>query len=477
MRGYAEAGSSGRRTMAMREIQGFAGQLITPRDTEYDEARALWNGAIDRRPAAITRCGTAADVQAVVRYARERGLPLSARGGGHGVGGTAVCDGGLVADLSRMRTVRVDPHTRTATAAGGVLWGELDQATHRFGLATTGGIVTHTGIAGLTLGGGLGWLMRAHGLTVDNLLHAELVTADGERITTDDHPRLLWALRGGGGNFGVVTSFRYRLHPVTEVLGGPVLWPLEDAPGLLRHYRDWIAAAPDELTTIVALRKAPPLPALPEALHGRLVCAINSCWCGPPEAGTAVLAPLRSYGHPVADLTGLRPYPEHQALLDPTVPHGWHYYWKSSEVAALDDDLIDLLVEHTARVASPRSYTLVFQLGGAIARVPEDGTAYPHRGAGHAINIDAAWLPEEPVADRETAWVRDFFHAVAPHQVGVYVNFLGNEGQERVLAAYGEATYRELVRVKRIYDPENVFRHNQNIDPALAPLATARDSS
>lgn len=458
----------------MWEIPGFAGQLITPHDTEYDTARALWNGAIDRRPAAITRCGGAVDVQAVVRYARERALPLSVRGGGHGVGGNALCDGGLVADLSGMRTVRVDPHTRTATAAGGVLWGELDQATHRFGLATTGGIVTHTGIGGLTLGGGLGWLMRAHGLAVDNLVHADVVTADGERITTRDRPELLWALRGGGGNFGAVTAFQYRLHPVTEVLGGPVLWPLEDAPGLLRHYRDWIADAPDELTTIVGLRKAPALPALPEAIHGRLVCVINSCWCGPPEAGTAALAPMRAYGHPLADLTGLRPYPEHQAMLDPTAPHGWHYYWKSSEVAMLGDDLIDVLVEHTAKVASPRSYTLVFHLGGAIARVPEDATAYPHRSAGHAIIIDGAWLAEEPVTDRETAWVRDFFHAVEPHQVGVYVNFLGNEGQDRVLASYGEAKYRELVRIKRIYDPDNVFRHNQNIDPSRAPLVTAQ---
>lgn len=458
----------------MWEIPGFAGQLITPHDTEYDTARALWNGAIDRRPAAIARCGGAVDVQAAVRYARERALPLSVRGGGHGVGGNALCDGGLVADLSGMRTVRVDPHTRTATAAGGVLWGELDQATHRFGLATTGGIVTHTGIGGLTLGGGLGWLMRAHGLAVDNLVHADVVTADGERVTTRDRPELLWALRGGGGNFGAVTAFRYRLHPVTEVLGGPVLWPLEDAPGLLRYYRDWIADAPDELTTIVGLRKAPALPALPEELHGRLVCVINSCWCGPPEAGTAALAPLRAYGHPLADLTGLRPYPEHQAMLDPTAPHGWHYYWKSSEVAMLGDDLIDVLVEHTAKVASPRSYTLVFHLGGAIARVPEDATAYPHRSAGHAVIIDGAWLAEEPVTDRETAWVRDFFHAVEPHQVGVYVNFLGNEGQDRVLASYGEAKYRELVRIKQIYDPDNVFRHNQNIDPSRAPLVTAQ---
>ncbi|MGW6707012.1 FAD-binding oxidoreductase [Streptomyces sp. NPDC054956] len=458
----------------MWEIPGFAGRLITPHDTEYDEARALWNGAIDRRPAAIARCGAAADVQAVVRYARGRGLSLSVRGGGHGVGGNAVCDGGLVADLSGMRTVEADPRTRTATAAGGVLWGELDRATHRFGLATTGGIVTHTGIAGLTLGGGLGWLMRAHGLAVDNLLHAELVTADGELITTRDRPELLWALRGGGGNFGAVTAFRYRLHPVSGVLGGPVLWALEDAPGLLRHYRDWIADVPDELTTIVGLRKAPALPALPEEIHGRLVCVINSCWCGPPEAGAAVLAPLRAYGHPLADLTAVRPYPEHQAQLDAVAPHGWHYYWKSCEVATLDDDLIDVLVEHTARVGSPRSYTLVFHLGGAIAGVPEDATAYPHRTAGHAVIIDGAWPAEEPVTDRETAWVRDFFHAVEPHQVGVYVNFLGNEGRDRVLASYGEAKYRELVRIKRIYDPDNVFRHNQNIDPSRAPLMDAR---
>jgi FAD binding domain-containing protein len=372
-------------TSTISELAGsFAGAVIAPGDPAYDDARQVWNGAIDRRPALIARCGGVPDVVAALRHARERDLLVAVRGGGHGVAGQAVCDDGLVIDLSPMRAIAVDPAARTARAQAGVLWGELDGATQEHGLATVGGIVTHTGIAGLTLGGGIGWLMRRHGATVDNLLSADLVTAEGEllRAGADEHPELFWGLRGGGGNFGIVTSFEYRLHAVgPTVLAGPIYYALEDAPEVLRFYRDYAAQAPDELTTILNLRQAPPLPFLPAELHGRPVLTVAVCYAGPIERGGQVLAPLRGCGRPLVDAIGPRPYVELQELFNPTVPHGWHYYWKSCELPPLQDGAIDTLVEHAARIASPRSYVIVFQLGGAVARVGEHDTAYGQRDA------------------------------------------------------------------------------------------------
>ena len=458
------------------QIPGIQGPVLTFGDEGYEEARRVWNGVIDRRPRLIARCTGAADVAAAVRFAAERHLLVAVRGGGHGVAGTAVCDDGIVVDCSEMKGIHVDPAARTARAQPGVLWGELDGQAQTFGLATTGGIVTHTGIAGLTLGGGIGWLMRKHGLTVDNLVAADVVTAGGELVHAgeDEHPDLFWGLRGGGGNFGVVTSFEYRLHPLGPVLAGPVFWPMEDAADVLGFYRDFVAGVPDELTTIVNLRKAPPLPAVPENLHGRPVCAVSICWSGDPATGEAVLRPLRGYGRPLLDLVRIKSYAEHQSMFDPVVPHGWHYYWKSLELAPLSAGVIDALATHAARVTSPRSYALVFQLGGAVARVPEDATAYSHRQAAHAVNINAVWLPDEPVADREVAWTQDFFAALEPFQTGVYVNFLGDEGEGRVRAAYGEDNYARLAALKARYDPDNLFRLNQNIRP-LAATASQRE--
>jgi FAD/FMN-containing dehydrogenase len=444
-------------------------ELLHPGDERYDDARRVWNGAIDRRPAVIACCTSAEDVSAAVRKARERDLRVAVRGGGHGIAGHAVCDGGLVVDLSPMREIAVDPQARTARAGGGVLWGELDAATQQHGLATVGGIVTHTGIAGLTLGGGIGWLMRRHGATVDNLLAAEVVTAGGEavRASEREHPDLFWALRGGGGNFGIVTSFEYRLHPVgPAVLAGPVYHALEDAPDVLRFYRDFVADAPDELTTIINLRQAPPLAFLPEHVHGRPVLAVAVCYAGPIDHGKEVVRPLRAFGRPLVDAIAPRPYVEVQQLFNPTVPHGWHYYWRSWEVPPLGDAAIDTLVEQTARITSPRSYVIVFGLGGAVARVAEQDTAYPQRDAAHNVNINAVWLPDDPDPDRHVRWARECFDALGRVAAGrAYVNFLGDEGQERVKAAYGAAKYARLVDVKRRYDPENVFRLNQNIDP------------
>jgi FAD/FMN-containing dehydrogenase len=448
---------------------GVRGPVILPVDPGYDAARAIWNGAIDRRPACIARCTGVADVVAAVGFARERDLLVAVRSGGHGVGGHALCDGGLVIDLSPMKGIRVDPATRTARAEAGVLWGELDRETQLFGLATVGGIVTHTGIAGLTLGGGIGWLMRKHGATVDNLLSADVVTAQGEIVTAsgEENPDLFWAIRGGGGNFGIVTSFEYRLHPVGPiVLAGPVFHPLEDAPEVLRFYREFIAAAPDELTTIFDLSVAPPLPFLPEAVHGKPIVMVGACYAGSPDEGAEIVRPLKQFGRPIVDLLQPKPYTALQSMFDPLVPHGWHRYWKSVELPPLTDDAIDTLVEHASAFTSPKSYCIVFQLGGALARVGEDETAYSQRDAAHNVNINAVWTEDDVEGERHVAWAREFFSAMQPHAVGrVYLNFLGDEGADRVRQAYGARQYERLAGLKRTYDPTNLFRMNQNISP------------
>jgi FAD/FMN-containing dehydrogenase len=448
---------------------GVRGPVILPADPGYDAARAIWNGAIDRRPACIVRCTGVADVVAAVDFARERDLLVAVRSGGHGVGGHALCDGGVVIDLSPMKGIRVDPVARTARAEAGVLWGELDRETQLHGLATVGGIVTHTGIAGLTLGGGIGWLMRKHGATVDNLLSADVVTAQGEIVTAseEENPDLFWAIRGGGGNFGVVTSFEYRLHPVGPVvLAGPVFHLLEDAPEVLRFYREFIAGAPDELTTIFELSVAPPAPFLPEEVHGKQVVMVGACYAGSPDEGAEVVRPLKQFGRPIVDLLEPKRYTALQSMFDPMVPHGWHRYWKSVELPPLTDTAIDTLVEHAPAVTSPKSYCIVFQLGGALARVSEDETAFSQRDAAHNVNVNAVWTEEDPDAERHIAWAREYFDALQPHAGGrVYVNFLGEEGGTRVRQAYGARNYERLVELKRAYDPTNLFRLNQNIEP------------
>jgi FAD/FMN-containing dehydrogenase len=461
-------------------IPGFRGVALTASDAAYDDARRIWNGAIDRRPAVIARGLDHSDVAAAIRYARERDLPIAVRGGGHGVGGFAAVDGGLVIDLSAMRGVHVDARARRAWVGGGALWGDVDAGTQAYGLATVGGIVTHTGVGGLTLGGGLGWLMRTHGLAVDHLRSARVVTAGGDALTASEteHPDLFWALRGGGGNFGVVTSFEFDLHRRGPVLAGPLAWPLEDAPALLRHYREFIERAPDELATIVVMRHAPAGAPMPPSIHGRPVCLIIVCWTGEHDAGERAIAPLRRFGRPLFDGIAARPYVELQSAFDAGAPHGWHSYWKSCELPALTDQTIDLLTEHANRIESPRSYIIMFHMGGAVARVAEEATAYSQRAAVHNVNIDAVWLPaEEHRAEREPSWARTAYEALAPHQLGVYVNFLGDEGQERVRSAYGKAKYQQLAEIKARYDPENVFRLNQNIRPAESALGSSRSTA
>jgi FAD/FMN-containing dehydrogenase len=350
-------------------------------------------------------------------------------------------------------------------------WGDVDRETQAHGLATTGGIVSHTGVAGLTLGGGIGFLMRKHGLAVDNLLAAEVVTADGRivRASADEHPDLFWALRGGGGNFGVVTSFRFALHPVgPTVLAGPVFWAADDTADVLRFYRDFVVQAADELGTVVRLGTIPPLPVIPEHLHWRPAVAVACCYAGAIEDGERAVRALRRFGAPLVDLISRTPYVAFQSGFDVTVPHEWHYYWKATNLAGLSDDAIAVIADHVYGAGSVRSYAAIFHLGGAVARVHHDATAYAGRDVAHNMSIDAVWLPDESRehAEAETPWARRFLQALQPHRAGVYVNFLdADDDSSRVREAYGDQVYRRLAEVKAKYDPANVFHHNKNIEP------------
>ena len=445
----------------------LTGRVIEPADAGYEEARRIWNGAIDRRPLFIARCADAADARAALEFARRRDLPISVRGGGHNVAGTALCDGGVVIDLSDLKGIAVDPDRRRARVQPGVRWGELDAATQAHGLATTGGIVTDTGVGGLTLGGGIGWLMRRHGLTCDNLVSARVLTAAGELLTAseDENPDLLWGLRGGGGNFGIVTEFEFALHAVgPEVIAGLVMHRAADAGDVLCAYRDLAASAPDGLTTIVSLRTAPDLPWVPAALRGLPVLLIAACWSGDPDEGEEALRPLRGIGAPVRDLIAPRPYAEHQSMFDATVPSRFGYYWKSHYLPPLTGAAIDTMAALAWSKRSPLSYTLLFHMGGAVRGRSDDAAAFSGRASEHAININAMWAPGSEPAD--LGWARDFWEAMRPHATGgVYVNFLGEEGDDRVRAAYGDTKYRRLAALKARYDPDNVLRANQNIRP------------
>jgi FAD/FMN-containing dehydrogenase len=445
----------------------LAGELVRPGGESYEQHRRIWNGSIDRRPALIARCVSAADVSAAVGFGRAHGLPIAVRGGGHSFPGYSVCDDGLVIDLSPMKGIRIDPDIRMVRVQAGVLLGELDRATQPFALAVPAGIVTHTGVAGLTLGGGLGWLTRTYGLTIDQLLSVDLVTAAGDvvRASADENAELFWGIRGGGGNFGIVTEFRFRLQPLgPTVLAGPIFWPTSQSPALLRFYREWIADAPDELMTIVVHRRAPALPFVPADLQGQPVVSVVCCYAGQVEAGERLLRPLRRFGPPVLDLCAPKPFVEHQAMFDPSFPHGWHYYFRACDVAELSDEVIDITVANAERITSPLTTFPIWHLGGAMSRVGEDETAFHGRGAGFAFNITGVTDTADGFA-QEREWVRDFWSELAPHHTSVYVNFLMDEGEERVRQAYGDAKLDRLRALKRTYDPDNVFRLNQNIAP------------
>ena len=446
----------------------FRGRLVHPSDPSYEEHRRVWNGSIDRHPALIARCAGVADVIAAVKLARRTGLRVAVRGGGHSFPGQSVCDGGLVIDLSLMKGVRIDPHARTARAQAGVLLGELDRESQAFGLAVPAGIVTTTGLAGLTLGGGIGHLMRKFGLTIDQLLSVDLITADGEfvKASEEENADLFWGVRGAGGNFGIVTEFEFRLNPLGPiVLAGPIFWPMEESPKVLRFYRDWITEAPDELTTTVVHRKLPPLAMIPEELHGKPVVSVVCCYAGPVEEGEKVVQPLKSFGRPLLDLCAPKPFLALQSMFDPSFPRGWWYYFRSCDVEELDDSVIDIVAEHAMQMTSPLTAFPIFQLGGAVSRVGEDETAFNGRNAGHTININATTETVEGF-DEETEWSRNFWTALQPHHTSVYVNFLMDEGEDRIRQAYGAAKYERLKALKRKYDPENFFNLNQNIPPA-----------
>jgi FAD/FMN-containing dehydrogenase len=458
-RGVSPTSGSGIRDAAVDELKaGLRGPLLRPGDDGYDEARRLWNGMFDRRPALIARCAGVADVVRAVNFGREHRLPLAVRGGGHSFPGHSVCDGGLVVDLSSMKGIRVDPVARTARAQAGAKWIDLDHETQAFGLGTTGGTASDTGIAGLTLGGGLGWLSSKHGLTVDNLISADVVLADGRFVTASatEHADLFWGLRGGSGNFGVVTSFEYRLHAVgPTILGGMVLYPLGKLREMLRFYREFNREAPDELTIYAALLDPP---------GGDTVAALICCYCGPLDKGADVVRPLKSFAPLLQDMLGPMPYAAQQCLTDAALPAGSRYYTKGGFLADLPDAAIEVFAEYAATKPSPLSAVLIQTVRGAAGRIDPGATAFAFRRFPYAPVIVSQWL-DAADSEKNVAWARDFWKALRGFAGdGVYVNDLGPDDEDRVRLAYGP-NYERLAALKKKYDPDNLFRLNPNITP------------
>lgn len=449
--------------------RSLRGSLLVPGEPEYDEARKIWNAMIDKRPAMIARCAGSADVRTAVNFARDHGLPLAVRGGGHNIAGSALVNDGLVIDLSRMRSVQVAPHDMRAWVEGGAILGDVDHEAQSFGLATPLGINSTTGVGGLTLGGGFGWLTRKHGMAVDNLVSADIVIANGERlhIDNDSHPDLFWAIRGGGGNFGVVTTFEFALHAVGPmVTGGLIVFPFAQAGPVLRKYRDYVEALDDNISVWAVLRKAPPLPFLPAAVHGTDVVALAFFSPEPPEAVQAAIADVRAFGEPVGEHIGAVPYTAWQQVFDPLLIPPARNYWKSHNFNQLSDAAIDVVIAYASKLPSEQSEIFLGLLGGAANTHATDETAYPHREALYAMNVHTRWL--DPAEDATClAWAREFFKAAAPHASGgVYINFLNEDEVDRIAAAYGP-NYSRLKEVKAKYDPDNLFRSNQNIRPGV----------
>ncbi len=446
----------------------FKGELLLPADPDYDNARRIWNATIDKHPALIARCSSTADVVQAVNFARDNALLLAIRGGGHNIAGNAMCDDGLVIDLSLMKASLVNPGKRRVTIEGGATLNDFDTATQAHGLATPMGINSTTGVAGLTLGGGFGWLSRKYGMTIDNLESAEVVTATGEvlHVNATEHPDLFWALRGGGGNFGVVTRFEFQLHPVgPSVLSGLIVYPFEQAKAILQQYREFAAQAPDELAVWAVLRQAPPLPFLPPEVHGKEIIALALCYAGDPEQGEPLIAPLRTFGTSLGEYIGVQPYTAWQQAFDPLLTPGARNYWKSHNFTKLDDGLFDTVIGAIKKLPSPQCEIFFGAIGGATTRPAPSSAAYAHRDALFVMNVHGRW---DDAADdqRCITWARDFFKASAPFaSAGVYVNFLTADEGDRVRSAYGPS-YDRLAQVKRSYDPDNLFRVNQNILPA-----------
>ncbi len=456
-------------TAAVDQLKSqIQGRLLLPGDDGYDEARTIWNAMIDRRSALIVSCASAADVQQAVAFAAAHGLLLAVRGGGHNIAGNAVCDNGLMIDLSPMKAVTVDATARRAGVEPGATLGDVDQATQAHALATPTGINSTTGIAGLTLGGGFGWLSRKLGLTIDNLVSAEVVTADGNsvRASATENADLFWGIRGGGGNLGVVTSFEFQLHPLgPEVLCGPIVFPADQAKSVLRQYREFVATAPDELTVWVVLRKAPPLPFLPEEVHGKDVVVLAACYAGDVAEGERLVAPIRGFGDSYGEHIGPAPYADFQTAFDPLLVPRVRNYWKSHNFMELSDEVLEIAIDAAAQVPSPHCEVILAQLGGETSRVAPDATAYHHRGANFVLNVHGRWETAQE-DEKGIAWARGLFNATAPFATGgVYVNFMTEEEGERVAAAYGP-NHQRMVQLKKKFDPTNLFRLNQNVDPA-----------
>jgi FAD/FMN-containing dehydrogenase len=445
---------------------GLRGDVVRAGDDAYDDARKLYNAMIDKRPALIARCHDVADVMAAIAFARDAGLPLAVRGGGHNGGGLGSVDDGLVIDLAAMNGVRVDPEARTVRVEGGATWGKVDHAAHAFGLAVPSGVISTTGVGGLTLGGGLGHLTRRHGLTIDNLLEVDVVLADGRLVTANEHEHrdLFWAVRGGGGNFGVVTSFLFRAHPVETIVGGPTFWSLDDAADVLRWYRDFIREAPRDLNGFFAFLTVPPVPPFPEHLHGRKVCGVVWCYTGPSEGADEVFAPVAAFGTPLLHGVQPMPFPAFQSANDPLYPPGLQWYWRGDFFDELSDEAIAAHVEHAARLPTMQSTMHLYPIDGAAHDVANDATPWRYRDANWAqviVGVDPDPAMAEPMAD----WAKAYWAALHPHSSGgAYVNFMMDEGQERVRATYRD-NYPRLARIKATYDPENLFRVNQNIEP------------
>lgn len=437
----------------------ISGKILVPGDAIYDTVRKIWNGMIDRRPALIIQCDNAYDVTESVKFAKANNLVIAVRGGGHNVTGNAVCDDGIMIDLSNMKRISVDPVQRTANAEMGATWAEFDKATQEFGLATTGGVISTTGIAGLTLGGGVGWLVRHYGMSCDNVISAEVVTAEGELILASEgvNADLLWGLKGGGGNFGIVTSLTYQLHPVSTVIGGMILHPMDDAKKMLRFYCDFMKTAPDELTMYAGILHTP---------DGLQVVAMVGCYSGDIEKGEEVLKPIREFGSPIADLFQPQPYLQLQTMLEGPFPHGNRFYWKSGFLQDVTDAAIDAIISHSRIVTSPISAILLEFYGGAASRISPTATAFPHRQEEFDLVIISNWTdPNED--ERHISWTRNFWSAMQDYSSNcVYVNALGVEGEQRVREAYG-VNYNRLMELKKKYDPQNIFRMNQNINPNL----------
>ena len=450
------------------ELPDFNGDVLRPDDAGYDDARKVFNGMIDRRPALIARCADADDVVAAVNLAREQDLPLSVYGGGHGVTGSAVVDAGICVDLRGMHAVEVDPDAARARVGGGATWGHVDAATQEHGLAITGGRVSDTGVGGLTLGSGSGWLDRKLGFTCDNLVAAEVVTADGSKVTAseDENSELFWGLRGGGGNFGVVTAFHFRLHPIGPiVLGGMLMYPAELAGELTRFFRDFMLEAPDEVGTGLAFISAPPLDFIPEPVRGKPVVGVVVCYSGTPEEGEEIMRPLREFGPPAVDMVQSMPYAAVQQLLDPPNVKGMQNYWTADFLAELPDEAVDVLVGHATNPVSPMSQVILVPGGGAVARVDEEATAFGQRQAPWNVHYLSMW-PDPADTEQNIAFTRGLATAMKPWTTGrAYLNFIGDEGIGRVEAAFGTEKYERLQALKDEWDPENLFRHNQNIPP------------